>query len=505
MQGIPETKLVVSIQNSQSKSKYSRQSKVSNNMNNTDVFIENARLKHGDTYDYSKVKYVLSNKHIIIICKIHGEFLQTPNAHLCGYGCKQCGIKRSADSKKCNQNEFIQNAIKQHGELYDYSKSIYVKRHSNVIIICKIHGEFLQMPHNHLSGTGCRKCGNIKISEGLRSSTSEFIHASRIKHGDVYDYTNVLYINNVTKVIIACKIHGDFKQSPCDHIMGSGCQKCSILTCANGRKSNTTDFIDKTKKIHGDLYDYSKSEYVSSYKKLIIICKIHGEFYQAPTNHLSGKGCDVCGGSKRLDTNGFIEKAIKKQGELYDYSKVKYVKAINNVTIICKIHGEYQQTPSSHLAGHGCQLCLHKTEGKLYDKLKALYPSITTQFKQEWCKIKKCLPYDFCIPDLNIIIELDGEQHFKNAKYWKSSWENVFKNDKYKQECANANHYSMIRLLQYDVWNDKYDWIKELCDAIESIQSCGGETVTNIYLCKNNEYCQYLHDKPQEDTLKSDG
>ena len=151
--------------------------------------------------------------------------------------------------------------------------------------------------------------------------------------------------------------------------------------------------------------------------------------------------------------------------------------------------------------GSWCPYCVNKTEGKLYEKLKTIYPTIIPQFRQEWCNNKR---YDFCIPDLNIIIELDGEQHFKQVSRWKSPEEN-YANDKYKQECANANHYSMIRLLQCDVWNDKYDWIKELCDAIESIRSCAGETVTNVYLCKKNEYCQYLCDKPQEDTLKSNG
>ena len=118
-----------------------------------------------------------------------------------------------------------------------------------------------------------------------------------------------------------------------------------------------------------------------------------------------------------------------------------------------------------------------------------IYPSIMTQFKQEWCKNKKCLPYDFCIPDLNIIIELDGGQHFKDVQIWKSNWKEQFKNDKYKQECANANHYSMIRLLQEDVFYDKYDYCKELCDAVESIrQQPACETGTNKYLCKNGEY-----------------
>jgi very-short-patch-repair endonuclease len=144
------------------------------------------------------------------------------------------------------------------------------------------------------------------------------------------------------------------------------------------------------------------------------------------------------------------------------------------------------------IGGRWCPYCVNKTEGKLYEKLKILYPSIISQFKTEWCKNvnNNKLPFDFCIPELNIIIELDGAQHFKQVSNWKSP-EQQFENDKYKQECANANHYSMIRLLQEDAWFDKYDWIKELCDAIEHIRSSGGETVTNKYLCKNGEYDHY--------------
>jgi len=128
---------------------------------------------------------------------------------------------------------------------------------------------------------------------------------------------------------------------------------------------------------------------------------------------------------------------------------------------------------------------MNKTEGKFYKFMKEIYPNVIHQFKVDFCKNKKHLPYDFCIPEYKIIIELDGPQHFRQISNW-STPEDQFKNDKFKEECANNNGYSVIRLLQEDVMNDTYYWVKELCDAIEEIKS--NNEITNIYLSKNNEY-----------------
>ena len=135
-----------------------------------------------------------------------------------------------------------------------------------------------------------------------------------------------------------------------------------------------------------------------------------------------------------------------------------------------------------------CSKCHNKTETKLYEHIIQIYPSIIMQFKQEWCKNIYYLPFDFCIPEIQIIIELDGNQHFKQVMNWKSPEEN-FETDKYKEKCANENGYSTIRVIQEDVWNDIYDWCKELCETIENIKN--GNSVVNIYLCKKNEYVKY--------------
>lgn len=140
---------------------------------------------------------------------------------------------------------------------------------------------------------------------------------------------------------------------------------------------------------------------------------------------------------------------------------------------------------NSIVSGKWCPHCTTKTEQKLYTTLLPLYPNVVRQFKQEWCKHVRQLPFDFCLPDDKIIIELDGAQHFRQVRNWSPPQE-IFDNDKFKETCANENNYSTIRLLQEDVWGDIYNWKKELCDAIEEIKR--GDDVTNIYLCKKQEY-----------------
>jgi very-short-patch-repair endonuclease len=110
------------------------------------------------------------------------------------------------------------------------------------------------------------------------------------------------------------------------------------------------------------------------------------------------------------------------------------------------------------------------------------------QYKVNWCKNKKYLPFDFVIEDKKIIIELDGQQHFEQICKWVSPEENR-KNDLYKMNCANENGFSVIRLLQKDVYKNKYDWINELISNIEKISN--ENRVQNIFMSKNDDYKDY--------------
>ena len=118
--------------------------------------------------------------------------------------------------------------------------------------------------------------------------------------------------------------------------------------------------INKAKKIHDNKYDYSKVHYINNKIKVCIICPKHGEFFQEPKAHLKGQGCPKCSGCAKLTMDDFIEKARKVHGDEYDYSKVKYINNHTKVCIICPEHGEFWQTPNSHLNGNGCYSCKNK-------------------------------------------------------------------------------------------------------------------------------------------------
>lgn len=122
--------------------------------------------------------------------------------------------------------EFIQKAKAIHGDKYDYSKVDYVNNHTKVIIMCPEHGEFPQNPHNHLFGNGCPKCARQRTADRERKTTEWFVEKARQAHGSRFDYSKVNYLNNHTPVIISCPIHGEFQQTPTNHLKGQGCPAC---------------------------------------------------------------------------------------------------------------------------------------------------------------------------------------------------------------------------------------------------------------------------------------
>lgn len=185
----------------------------------TDTFIERSKQIHNNKYNYSKVNYIGNGIEVIIICSKHGEFTQTPNAHLQGSGCKKCG-RQSCSSKATKKlSQFIEDAKKVHNNKYDYSLVNYVNNVTKIIIICPDHGKFEQTPYRHLIGHKCKECSKY--------GKNEFIEKANKIHNNKYKYDKVEYIGSDISVTITCTKHGDFIQKPRNHIKGSGCQICS--------------------------------------------------------------------------------------------------------------------------------------------------------------------------------------------------------------------------------------------------------------------------------------
>jgi hypothetical protein len=264
--------------------------------------------------------------------------------------------------------EFISKSKEIHGDIYDYSDTIYINNRTKVKIICPSHGLIEQYPQNHFKHK-CKKCTTELSKNGIK----KFIEKAKEIHGDKYDYSLIdEYKSNKTKLKIICPIHGVFEQDYKSHINKKyGCSKCSGIC-----KKTTIEFINDAKKIHNDKYDYSLVEYKNTKHKIKIICKLHGVFEQKPEKHLLGRGCHICGGANRLTTEEFIDKAKEIHGDKYDYSLVNYINTNTKVKIICKEHGIFEQTPNSHLNGCNCRFCKKvccKDEQHLYILFDKLY------------------------------------------------------------------------------------------------------------------------------------
>lgn len=192
----------------------------------TEEFIEKAKKVHGDRYDYSKSVYVDSHTPLCIILheidpvtdKEYGEFWQTPNHHLHGYG------HPKLSGRGYSKEEIIYFFNKIHNNKYDYSKIVYPSTDKQTII-CPIHGEFLQSLYKHRRGEGCPKCGGT-----LKKTNEEFIQELKDIYHDKYDLSKINYTNSDTKVTLICSKHGEYDYLPSQLLRGSGCKfcKCSI-------------------------------------------------------------------------------------------------------------------------------------------------------------------------------------------------------------------------------------------------------------------------------------
>jgi very-short-patch-repair endonuclease len=189
-----------------------------NKSKSIDDFIKQANIIHNFKFDYSKFIYINAKTKGIIICKEHGEFLQSADKHINRkQGCLKC-----AGNNRKTQEEFIEEANEIHKFTFDYSKFIYVNTMTKGIIICQYNHSFLQTPSCHLNGYGCPKCAGNN-----RKTQEEFIEEANEIHKFTFDYSKFIYVNTMTKGIIICSKHGEFSQSPDNHLHRKGCPKCT--------------------------------------------------------------------------------------------------------------------------------------------------------------------------------------------------------------------------------------------------------------------------------------
>lgn len=409
--------------------------------------IEDFISKHGNRYDYSKYEHVSVNKKAKVICKTHGEFWILPLHHKKGVGCPKCV------GKSFTTEDIIKSFKEKHGAKYDYSLVEYKSNSDKVAIICPEHGIFYQTPRNHKNGVNCPICAKHQVANNHRSNWYDVLSLFRKRHGNKFDYSKSNFVAKNKPITIICPVHGEFDSTPNAHLKSIfGCGKCF------GRNKTTEDIVEEFVNVHGQKYDYSEVEFKGVKTDVKIKCKKHGVFYQTPENHiLDKKGCYLCGRENSSINNtkkqhDVIKKFVEVHGTEYDYSLVEYKKMKKNVKIICKTHGEFLQSPASHISGRGCPICKSSQgEKKINSTLLSMAISFKRQQSFEWTRSNNngFYKYDFYLPEHNLIIEYHGIQHYEHVPFFHKTY-SVFqekqKVDNKKQELAEKNglHYLII-------------------------------------------------------------
>lgn len=350
-----------------------------------------------------------------------------------------------------------------------------------------------------------------------------YIHKAELKFNKRYKYFN-LFLSVDDEIHYICPEHGIIKQKYKLHYHSKvGCPECAKHS--KKKVYNTESFIREANLVHNNKYLYTNTKYIDCYTKVVITCPIHGDFEQAPTNHLSGDGCVKCSkitfedfllkarkihgdkyqyescnnfklvskikiicpkhgefwqearshlngagclkcSSRRNDNETFIEKALQIHGDKYDYSLVNYSHSHIPVEIICKKHGSFWQTPTNHLYGKGCPLCNESRGEKMLFNLFEKYFTniiITRQKRFKWLGF---LSLDFYFESYNIAVEFDGEQHFRSIEPFggENAYKSVVKRDIIKNILCFRNNVKLFRV--------KYNYTTEDINSLINSIKC---------------------------------
>lgn len=257
--------------------------------------------------------------------------------------------------RRLTTKEFIKKAKTIHKDKYIYDKTLYTNSRQKVIITCPIHGDFEQLANAHLKGQGCPQCchPNKVLDKSI------ILKQFKEVHGNKYDYSQLPdVLKNHDKVPIICYKHGIFVQTVSQHKIGQGCPKCASIKQSERQTYSWEELVNKFNTIHNGKYDYSKAKYSDMNTPICIVCPIHGEFWQKPSVHIRGAGCQKCNSSKGEILISSILKDLdivfEPQYKIIINSHTCYIDfkfTYNNIIYYIEYNGEQHYVPIEHFGG----------------------------------------------------------------------------------------------------------------------------------------------------------
>lgn len=289
-------------------------------------------------------------------------------------------------------------------------------------------------------------------------TTKYYIDRAKLKHGEKYDYSLVLYTRAHDYIFVTCPKHGNFKLKAYSHLNGQGCKQCWEESKVLSKES----FIKRCKKLHNNFYSYPNLSLTSLKDKISIVCPIHGTFKQEAGSHIhKGSGCFECKKSNQSNTKEELISRFEQiyESGLFNYSLVDYKNLETPITVICTKHGKFLVRPDYFLRKGGqCKKCKKENaslgERRIIKILSTLGYNVETQVRFKDCKDKNCLPFDVGIIDPKSnkrigLIEFQGRHHYQESFGKYSSLGYVQKHDIIKKQYCQSNDIPLLEIPYY--------------------------------------------------------
>jgi very-short-patch-repair endonuclease len=487
-------------------------------------FASHEKAKYWSDKNVLKANEVMKSSHkkYIFNCDCGHEIEISIGNVNSGYWCSYCcnPPKKLCDNKDCKL--CFEKSFASHEKAEYWSdkndlkpNKVFLNSHNKFWFNCNCGHEFEKIISNINKGVWCPYCCNppqklcdnedcAKCYEKSFASHEKAVYWNIEKNNTVprkiFKNTHVKYYFNCTicNHIFDIALYNILSGGWCSYCFGHHklcdnnlCIYCYEKSFASHEKSSFWSAKNSLT---------PRQVHLQSNKKFIFNCSCGHEIEKILGNIITGYWCPYCClPLNKLCNNS--ECVMCFNNSFASIEKAKYWSDINNINpreilkgsgkkywFVCEKQHKFNKQINSISKGGWCPYCVNKTEQKLYDNLQPIYNNLQQQYKVDWCKsdtTNKCYPFDFVLGEHKIIIELDGLQHFEQVSNWDSP-DKVNARDKYKMKQANDNGYSVIRILQEDVFYDTYQWLDELKQIIEKIVS--ENKVQNIFMCKDNEY-----------------
>lgn len=386
---------------------------------NLEAFIEKSKRIHGDNFNYSKFEYIGSKNKSILICKkCNFEFLTTPSNNLLGKGCKKCfEIKRSLIH--------IEEKLRKKYNNWSFDLANYKNSNSIIKYECD-NGHIGESNYrNMIRNNVCDYCKKLDLFNKKKNKIIE-------NNLEIIDY---LDDDNIKCKCKNCNYHITNSLQNLTY-NNYKCKYCSLLQKSDLLKSGKIKLLG----IEGE--------------RIYLECNKRHKYTQNRKNLLSNKGCNECRKERvTFSKENVFDMFSKIHGNLYSYKKSDYLSLRSKIEILCNKGHIFHQIAANHLQGKGCPICRESIGEKnisLYLSNKEI--NFIRQKKFKDCKYVSHLPFDFYIPDKNILIEYDGIQHFEPVKLFGGikEYEKTKLKDKIKTEYCIKNNIKLIRISYKD-------------------------------------------------------